>query len=77
MATLQHPLTVSADIEDPEDMSIISPEDLFTHADIEAQIARYEDMFGISSTEFLRRMQNGDAEDSFEAMHWMMLLRHR
>lgn len=58
-------------IEPEEEISVLTQEE------IEAQIAHYEKVFGMSSEVFLQQMQNGTADDTFETMHWMMLLRHR
>jgi hypothetical protein len=45
--------------------------------DIASQIAQYEREFGMSSDEFLQRMREGTAPDTFETMDWMILLRNR
>ncbi|MCP4348954.1 MAG: hypothetical protein GY795_26030 [Desulfobacterales bacterium] len=48
---------------------------VLTEEEIISQISRYEKMFGMSSEEFLRQKQNGNEDDSFETMDWMILLR--
>lgn len=50
---------------------------LMTREEIEATIARYESMFGMSSEEFLRARKAGLAPDTFEALDWANLLKHR
>jgi len=58
-------------IEPEEEISVLTQEE------IEAQIAHYEKLFGMSSEVFLQRMREGTADDTFETMDWMILLRHR
>ena len=57
--------------QEEDDSSLLSNEE------ITAQIASYEKKFGMSSQEFLQRMENGTAPDTFETMDWMILLRHQ
>ena len=45
--------------------------------EIERQLAHYEQVFGMSSEEFLKRKRDGTVPDTFETMDWMILLRHR
>jgi len=54
-------------VED-KDISVLTDEE------IKAQISAYENKFGISSEEFLRRKRNGTADDTFETMDWTGLL---
>ena len=56
--------------QEKDDSSLLSEEE------IQAQIAEYEEKFGMSSQEFLQQMQDGTAPDTFETMYWMGLLRH-
>lgn len=44
--------------------------------EIENQIASYEQVFGMSSEEFLERVREGAAPDTFETMDWKILLRY-
>lgn len=48
-----------------------------TRSEIETQIAQYEEQFGMSSEEFLQQMEEGRTPDSFEAIDWAILLKHR
>jgi hypothetical protein len=50
---------------------------MISQQEIEDQIALYEQAFGMSSDEFLLRVHEGTAPDTFEAMDWLVLLRHR
>lgn len=43
----------------------------------EQLIAHYEQLFVMSSEEFLRRVKDGTAPDTFETMDWVILLRLR
>ncbi len=52
-----------------DDISVLTREEIIS------QISRYEKMFGMSSEEYLRQKQNGNEDDSFETMDWMILLR--
>ena len=45
-----------------------------TREDIQAQIAAYEQMFGLSSEELLQSVRDGTAPDTFETNVWMALL---
>jgi hypothetical protein len=70
---------MSTPIQTVLDPPNIEPEEVIsvlTQEEIEAQIDHYEKVFGMSSEEFLQRMRAGTADDTFETMHWMMLLRH-
>ena len=40
--------------------------------DIRAQIKRYEEYYGVSSEEFLKRWRKGDFEDTFWTNLWRM-----
>jgi hypothetical protein len=70
MATLAQTVSEPPRIDQEEEISVL------TREEFEAQIAHYEKVFGMSSAEFLRKMEEGTADDTFETMHWMMLLRH-
>ena len=47
-----------------------------SYEEIAAIISRYEDRFQMSSKEFLQRVSEGTAPDTFETMDWMILLRN-
>ena len=53
------------------------PVGVISQQEIEDQIAHYERTFGMSSEEFMQQVQEGTAPDTFEAMHWRILLRYR
>lgn len=63
--------------ETKDDLSFqeTTQEDIFTVEEMKAQIASYEEEFGMSSQEFLEQMKNGTAPDTFDTMYWMALLR--
>jgi len=48
-----------------------------TRQEIEEHIAAYEEMFGMSSDEFLRSVRDGTAPDTFETNDWRILLKYR
>jgi hypothetical protein len=50
---------------------------LLSAEEVERQIAAYEALFGMSSDEFLRQRKAGNAPDTFETMHWYVLLRNK
>jgi hypothetical protein len=50
---------------------------LLSADEVERQIAEYEALFGMSSDEFVRLRQAGNAPDTFETMHWFILLRNK
>jgi hypothetical protein len=48
-----------------------------TTEEVAQRIAGYERMFGMSSEEFLERVRESTAPDTFETNVWMVLLKYR
>lgn len=48
-----------------------------TDAEVEAEIAGYEAMYGMSSEDFLEQCRLHTAPDTFETNDWRILLKHR
>jgi hypothetical protein len=52
----------------------ITQESILSKEEIQAQIYQYEQKFGLSSQEFIKKHQEGNVPDTFETMDWIMLL---
>ena len=69
------------DQEIEEEQAAITAEEyqdaVATDEEVEAEIKKYEQQFGMSSEEFLEQMRLGTAPDEAGIIDWMLLLKYR
>ena len=53
------------------------PTTVLTEANIDEQIRLYEQHYGFTSEQMLRRVEDGTAPEDFELTDWRILLKHR
>lgn len=70
------PVGIQDDIIETDEIVMDDHTVLLTENDVVDQIEQYEQMYGMTSREFLRRVHAGTEPDTFETMLWKSLLRH-
>ena len=60
--------------QQPDEIKADIPEGIISREELLARVHHYEEMFGMSSEDFLKRWEADTVPDTFETNSWAMLL---